>query len=161
MHALHRLGTPVPSQVPAAVFGAARWASLDDLLLHAALGLEGARVLRLLHEEEWEAELEVQHTLMTAASILLNSVSKLHYMCHISVFRIKGCSGARSLLTSNVYVWDVWVGPQLTSLCSGQLWLIALSHSAGSQATSGWAPWGSKQLGRILGSAPARASDTP
>lgn len=46
-------------QVAAAVFGTARWASLDDLLLHAALGLEGGRVLRTLHEEEWEADLQV------------------------------------------------------------------------------------------------------
>lgn len=69
------------SQVPAAVFGAARWASLDDLLLHAALGLEGARVLRLLHEEEWEAELEVQHTLITAASALLCGVVHFSDIC--------------------------------------------------------------------------------
>ena len=46
-------------QVAAAVFGAARWASLDDLLLHAALGLHAAPVTALLHEEEWEEQLQV------------------------------------------------------------------------------------------------------
>ncbi|KAK9844044.1 hypothetical protein WJX81_002911 [Elliptochloris bilobata] len=46
------------NQVAAAVFGAARWASLDDLLLHAALGLDAARVARLMHEEEWEDGLQ-------------------------------------------------------------------------------------------------------
>jgi len=46
-------------QAAAAAFGAARWASLDDLLLHAAAGLDGARALRLLHEEEWADELQV------------------------------------------------------------------------------------------------------
>lgn len=47
------------AQVAAAVFGGPRWASLDDLLLHAALGLDAARVARLLREEEWEEELQV------------------------------------------------------------------------------------------------------
>lgn len=47
------------AQVAAAVFGGPRWASLDDLLLHAALGLDAARVGRLLREDEWEEELQV------------------------------------------------------------------------------------------------------
>lgn len=50
---------PACAQAAAAVFGAARWEGLDDLLLHAALGAEGARVAQLLHEEEWEEELQV------------------------------------------------------------------------------------------------------
>lgn len=79
------------------MFGAARWASLDDLLLHAALGLEGARVLRLLHEEEWEAELAVQHTLITAASVLL--CGRVESVLPVLTSRIKEYSGASSLLT--------------------------------------------------------------
>ena len=46
-------------QAAAAAFGVARWAGLEDLLLHAAAGLDGARALRLLHEEEWADELQV------------------------------------------------------------------------------------------------------
>lgn len=42
-----------------AVFGGARWRSLEDLLLACACGFHGQSVLRLLHEDENRDALQV------------------------------------------------------------------------------------------------------
>ena len=62
------------------MFGGPRWASLDDLLLHAALGLDAARVARLLREEEWEEELQVLYCLCLCCVTLYEAAFVQKYL---------------------------------------------------------------------------------